>query len=159
MRLGSLSVAYACPYHNLTTTMGNSVSNVDMSKPLTHTMPYMLSAICPVQLKLGFIREAHTSPACQKPSKVSISPLKSVTIPNCCQVKTLVKTMSTQMSFPKTLSDSLYRNDLVVQTQSFISLSQGGLSQTIPQVKKPDVLGRLHMVCGCEAGSTYCQIL
>jgi hypothetical protein len=34
-------------------------------------------AICPVQLKPGFIREEHTSPACQWPLKVSICPLKS----------------------------------------------------------------------------------
>ena len=39
--------------------MGHSVYNVDISKPLTHTM----SAVCPVQLKSGFIREVHTSPA------------------------------------------------------------------------------------------------
>jgi hypothetical protein len=74
----SLSIAYACPYHNLTLTMGHSVHNVDISKPLAHTMPYKLSAICPVQLKLGFIHEEHTSPACQWPSKVSICRLKSV---------------------------------------------------------------------------------
>jgi hypothetical protein len=35
MQLCSLSVAYACPYHNLTTTMGHSVHNVDISKLLT----------------------------------------------------------------------------------------------------------------------------
>jgi hypothetical protein len=32
-----LSVAYACPYHNHTATMGDSV-NVDIIKPLAHTM-------------------------------------------------------------------------------------------------------------------------
>jgi hypothetical protein len=46
------------------------------------------------------------------------------------------------VSFPETVSDSLCRNDLVVQTNSFISCL-GGWSPTIPQVKKPDgeVLG------------------
>ena len=51
MLLCLLSLAYACPYYNPTTTMGHSVHNVD-SKPLAHTTPYTLSAICLVQLKL-----------------------------------------------------------------------------------------------------------
>jgi hypothetical protein len=59
--------------------------------------------------------------------KVRIYPLKLVTTPNYSQVKILVRTMSTQISFPP-----------VVQTHSFISCP-GGWSQTIPQVKKLDV--------------------
>ena len=43
--------------------MGHSVHNVDIRQPLTQTMPSTLSAICPVQLKPGFISEEHTSPA------------------------------------------------------------------------------------------------
>ena len=43
MRLCLLSVAYACPYHNLTSTMGHSVHNVDISTLLAHTMPYTWS--------------------------------------------------------------------------------------------------------------------
>ncbi|XDV35048.1 hypothetical protein PO909_005094 [Leuciscus waleckii] len=49
MHLCSLSITYACPYHNPTATMGHSIHSVDISKPLTHTTPYTLSAICPVQ--------------------------------------------------------------------------------------------------------------
>ncbi len=49
MHLCSLSITYACPYHNPTATMGPSIHNVDISKLLTHTMLYTLSAICPVQ--------------------------------------------------------------------------------------------------------------
>ena len=40
MQLCSLSVAYACPYHNSTATMGHSVHNVVICKPLTHMTPY-----------------------------------------------------------------------------------------------------------------------
>ena len=40
MQLLSLSVAYACQYHN--PTMGHSVYKVDISKTLTHTTPHTL---------------------------------------------------------------------------------------------------------------------
>ncbi|XP_071375884.1 uncharacterized protein [Centroberyx affinis] len=46
MHLCSLSVTYACPYHNPAATMGHSVQNIDISKPLAHMMPYTLSAVC-----------------------------------------------------------------------------------------------------------------
>jgi hypothetical protein len=65
MQLCSLSVSYACPYHKRTAIMGYFVHKVHISKPLAQTMPYMLPAICPVQLKRGLICEKHTSPACQ----------------------------------------------------------------------------------------------
>ncbi len=77
-----LFITHACPYHNPTATMGHSIHNVDISKPLTHTTRYTLSAICPLQWKPGFIREEKTSPKCQTPSNVSMCPLKSVTVTN-----------------------------------------------------------------------------
>jgi hypothetical protein len=48
-----------------------------------------------------------------------------------------VRTRSTQMSFPETVSGSFCRNASVEQTHTFISC--GGWSETIPQVKNPDV--------------------
>ncbi len=67
MHLCSLSITYACTYHNPTATMGHSIHNVDTSKPLTHTMPYTLSVIFPVQCNPGFNHEEYTSPKCQMP--------------------------------------------------------------------------------------------
>ncbi len=107
MHLCSLSITYACPYHNPTATMGHSIHNVDISKPFTHTMPYTLSAICPIQWKPGFIREENTSLKCQMTSNV---PLKSLTTTNCSQVETQMRMMNMQMTLPETLSDSVCRN-------------------------------------------------
>ncbi len=152
MHLCLLSVAYAYPYHNPTTTMGHSIHVIVISKPLAHTTPHMLSAICPVQWKLGFIRE----------EKMSICSLKPVTATNFRQFKTLVRTTSTQMSFPETVSNSLYRNSLVVQTSCCISCP-GGCSQNNLAGEEAGWGGPglvwSHMVCGCEAGWMYCQNL
>ncbi len=49
INLCPLSMTYAWPYHNPAATMGHSIHKVNISKPLTHTTPYTLSAICPVQ--------------------------------------------------------------------------------------------------------------
>ncbi len=135
MHLCSLSITYACPYHNPTATMGHSIHNVDISKPFTHTMPYTLSAICPIQWKPGFIREENTSLKCQMTSNV---PLKSLTTTNCSQVETQMRTKSMQMTLPETLSDSVCRNSLVMQTNC-CSSCPGGWSQTILEVKMLDV--------------------
>ncbi len=138
MHLCSLSITYACPHHNPTATMGHSIQNVDISKPLNHTTLYTLSAICPVQWKPGFIREENTSPKCQTPSNVSICPLNSITTTNCSQVETLMWMTSMQLSFPKMVSDSFCRNYLVMQTDC-CSSCPGGWSQTILEVKMLNV--------------------
>ena len=91
---------------------------------------------------------------------MSICPLKSLTTPNCSQVKTLVRITSTQISFPGMVSGSLCRNSLVVQTHSFISCL-GGWSQTIAGEESGwggPGLARLQ-VCGCETSWTHWQIL
>ncbi len=138
MDLCSLSITYACPYHNPTATMGHSIHNVDISKPLTHTTPS-----CPVQWKPGFICEENTSPKCQMPSNVSICPLNSVTMTNCSQVKNPMRTTNMQTSLPVTVSDSLWRNSLVMQTDCCSSC----WSQTILEVKMLDV--EVLGWCGC----------
>jgi hypothetical protein len=45
VHLGSLSVAYVCSYHNPTATMGHSVHNIEIIKPLVHMTPYTWAAV------------------------------------------------------------------------------------------------------------------
>ncbi len=98
------------------------------------------------------------------PSNVNICPLKSVTMTNCSQVETPMRMTSIQMSFPETVSDSLCRNSLVIQTDC-CSSCLGGWSQTILEVKMLDVevLGWCGYMwsavlrpVGCTANSLKC---
>ncbi len=58
MHLCLLFITYACPYHNPTATMGHSIHDVDISKPLTHTMPYTrLPLPCTVNTRIHPRRE------------------------------------------------------------------------------------------------------
>ncbi len=146
-----------CPNHNPTATMGHSIHNIDISKPLTHTTPYTLSAICPVQWKQGFICEENTSPKCQTPSNVSIWPLKSVTTTNCSQVETPMRTLSMQMSFPETFKEILWfcKPIVAAAVRGAVSDDLGGEDAGCGG---PGLMW-LHVVCGCEAGWMYCQII
>uniref|UniRef100_A0A3P9MKV6 E3 ubiquitin/ISG15 ligase TRIM25-like n=1 Tax=Oryzias latipes TaxID=8090 RepID=A0A3P9MKV6_ORYLA len=135
MHLCSSPITDVCPYHYPTTNMGYSIHNIDIRKPLTNTTPHTLSAICPEQCKQGFIREENTSPTA---SHVSICPLKSVTTTNSSEVETPMRMTSMQMSFPETVSDSLCRNSLVMQTDCFSSCPSGW-AQTILEVDMLDV--------------------
>ncbi len=68
---------------------------------------------------------------------MSICPLKSA-MTNCSQVETPMRTASMKMSFPETVSDSLCRNSLVMQTDC-CSSCPGCWSRTILEVKMLDV--------------------
>ena len=122
MQLCLLSVVYACPTPPWS-TLFTALTSANRSPTLCHL---------PGTVETGI------HPSCQWPSKVNICPLKSIMTPNCSQVNTLVRTTSTQKNFPETVSDRLCRNSSIVQTHHFISCLVG-CSQTIPQVKKPDV--------------------
>ncbi len=155
IHLCSLSITYTCPYHNPTATMGHSIHNVDISKPFTHTTPYTLSAIYPVQWKTGIHpwRE-HLS----KVSNVSNCPLKSVMTTNCCQVETPMRTTSMQMSFPETVSAEILWLCKPIVAAAVWWLVSDDLGGEVAGCGGPGLVW-LHVVCGCEAGWMYCQTL
>ncbi len=162
MHLCSLFITYACPYHNPTATMGHSIHNVNISKPLTHTTPYTLSAICPVQWKSGFIREENTSLKCQTPSNVSICPLKSPTMMNWVSVRDPDEDDEHADELPwdgfwqfvqKLFG---YANQLLQQLSGW--LVSDNLGGEDAGCGGPGLVW-LHGVCSCKAGWMYCQIL
>ncbi len=152
MDLCSLSITYTCPYHNLTATMGHSIHNIDISKPLTHMTPYTLSAI--------WWRE-HLSK-----------------VPDAIECEHL----PTQVSYDDELqsgrdldeddehADELpwdgfwqfvqklfgYSNRLLQQLSVWLVSDYHGGEDA--ECGSPGLVW-LHVVCGCEAGRMYCQIL
>ncbi len=89
-------------------------------------------------------------------------PIQSVTTMNCSQLKTPMKTTSMQMSFPETVSDSFvnkcfgYANRLLQQLSGWpVSDDLGGEDAGCGG---PGLVW-LHVVCGCEVGWMYCQII
>ncbi len=87
-----------------------------------------------------FVSESICGVRCRKLRHYSIIPfLLSLSIySELTALKTPKRTTSMQMSFPETVSDSLCRNDLVMQTDC-CSSCPGGWSQTILEVKMLDV--------------------
>ncbi len=154
MYLCSLSITNICPYQNPTATMGHSIHNVDTSKPLTHTTPYTLSVICPVQWKPGFIHEKNTSTKCQTPSNVSICPLNSVTMMNC----------SHPWWWQRACRWASLRWFLIVSSEMFwLCKPIVAAAARTGWLVSDDLRGEdagcggpglvwLHVVCGCEAG-------
>ncbi len=107
MHLCSLSITYACPTITPPPPWATRSTTLTSAKPLTHTTPYTLSAICPVQWKPD--------------SSVKRTPLQSARChgmwANCSPGRgPRWRTTSMQMSFPEMVSDSLCRNYLVMQT-------------------------------------------
>jgi hypothetical protein len=146
MQLCSLSIAYAFPYHNPTTTMDHCSKHWHQQTSHPHNT---IHTICPIEFKPGFILEEHSSLACQWWAFAHWSQLRCRTT-----VKTLVRTTSTQMSFPETVSDNLVRNDFHQLYWWLVSGDPTGEARC-----GGPRLAWLHVVCGCEVGWTYCQIL
>ena len=74
------SIGYACIYNNSSSTVGQPFLMINDRQLLADTKPHTLSAIALVEC-------THTSLKCEAPLRM-------------CRYKTLVNTLSTQMSFP-----------------------------------------------------------
>ncbi len=154
MHLCSLSITYACPYHKPTATMGHSIHNVDITKPLTHTT----SAICPIQWKpwRGHLFKVSDAIECEHfPTQVGYDDkLQSGRDPDENNEHPDELTWDGFWQFMQKFFG--YSNQLLQQLSGWlVSDDLGGEDAGCGGPR----LVWLHMVCGCEAGWMYCQIL
>ncbi len=128
----TISLRISSRYHNPTATMGHSIHNVDISKPLTHTTPYMLSAICPIQWIhqwREYLSKVQDAIECEHlpPQVVYDDELQSCRDPD-----------ENDEHADELPWDGLCINSLVMQTDR-CSSCPGSWSQTILEVKMLDV--------------------
>ncbi len=160
MHLCSLSITYACPYHNPTAIMGHSIHNVDISKLLTHTTPYSDCHLpCTVKTGIHPWREYLSVPdaiECEHlPTRVGYDDeLQSGRDPNEDDEHADELPWDSFLQFVQKFFG--YANRLLQQLSGWlVSDDLGGEDAGCGG----PVLVWLHMVCGCEAGWMYCQIL
>ncbi len=135
MHLCSLSITYACPYHNPNATMGHSIHNVDISKPLTHMMPYTVSAIFALYSE-------------NRASSVKRTSLQSARRHRMCAYDEHADELCAEI---------IWLCKPIVAAAVWVA-GLRGLGSEDAGCGGPGLVW-LHVVCGCEAGWMYCQIL
>ncbi len=159
MHLCSFSITYACPYHNPHRHYG-PLDPQCWHQQTAHPHD-VIHAVChlPCTVKPGFIREENTSPKCQTPSNVRHLPLKLVTMMNCSQFETRWGRRACRWAslrrFLTGCAEILWLCKPIVAA----AVRVADLRRSWRWRCGGPGLVWLHVVCGCEAGWMYCQIL